>query len=345
MNRALVRKIITSNLGKPPEVLFASFEPTAFAAASLGQVHRAVAKDGAPLAVKIQYPGISATIRNDVQMIKALLFPLPEYQLLKPVLKEIEERLMEEIDYEQEAQHLVYFKNQLKLDHVAVPVFYPETSCQNVLSQGRLEGVPLNDWLTTDPSQEERDAVARRLHTIYLHGLYELNCIHADPNPGNFLIGPDLTIGLVDFGCIKCFDPHFVNLYKQLPRIAQKGTADEVGHLIRSFGLLGSHPDKRASEMITGIFMAIGNWFAQLYEEEYFDFGVHPDFIERGKQISYQSMALRKHMKDVNTNFVYLHRTRYGLIRLFEMMKARVRMWNLYEWEGEEDGQEKSNSS
>lgn len=345
MNRALVRKIITANLGKPPEALFAFFEPTAFAAASLGQVHRATARDGSPLAVKIQYPGISATIRNDVQMIKALLFPLPDYHLLKPVLSEIEARLMEEIDYEQEARHLVYFNEHLELEHVAVPVFYPETSCQNVLSQGRLEGEPLNDWLSGGPSREERDAVAQQLHTIYLNGLYGLNCIHADPNPGNFLIGPDLTIGLVDFGCIKCFDARFVDLYKQLPRMALKGTAGEVGDLIRAFGLLGSHPEKQASDRITRMFMEIGKWFAQLYEDEYFDFGAHPDFVERGKQISYQSMALRKHMRDVNTNFVYLHRTRYGLIRLFETMKARVRMWNPYEWEGEPDGQKKSNGS
>jgi len=245
---------------------------------------------------------------------------------------------MEEIDYEQEAQHLVYFKYQLELDQVAVPAFFPETSCQNVLSQGRLEGVPLSEWLSGCPSQEERDAVARKLHTIYLYGLYEFNCIHADPNPGNFLVGPDLSIGLVDFGCIKCFDPRFVDLYKQLPRMALVGTADEVWDLIRAFGMPGDHPDRQAHDIITNIFMETGKWFAQLYEHEYFDFGAHPDFIERGKQISYQSMALRKHMKEVNTNFVYLHRTRYGLIRLFEMIKARVRMWNPYEWEGEKDG-------
>ena len=75
MNRALVRKIVTSSLGKPPEEVFASFDANAFAAASLGQVHLATARTGEPLAIKIQYPGIRATISNDVQMIKTLLFP------------------------------------------------------------------------------------------------------------------------------------------------------------------------------------------------------------------------------------------------------------------------------
>ena len=334
MNRALVRKIITSSLGKPPEEAFASFDTNAFAAASLGQVHLAVARTGEPLAVKIQYPGISATIANDVQMIKTLLFPLPDYQLLRPILAEIEERLMEEIDYEQEAHHLTLFKNRFHVDHVTVPEFFPETSCRTVLSQGRIEGVPLDKWLTTNPSQAARDTVANRLHAIYMHGLYELNCIHADPNPGNFLIGPDLEIGLVDYGCVKCFDRKFVDLYKQMPRMAIEGTSEQVWKLIQAFGMLREETDPLISEKITSIFMETGKWFAELYKQEYFDFGAHPDFIEKGKQISFQSMDLRKHMKDVNTNFVFLHRTRYGLIRLFELMQARVRMWNEYEWQG-----------
>ena len=334
MNRALVRKSITSNLGQPPEALFADFEPMAFAAASLGQVHRATAKDGTPLAVKIQYPGIRATIGNDLQMIKALLFALPEYQLIKPGLREIEMRLMEEIDYEQEARHLVLFKKQLNLDHVRVPVFFPETSNRQVLTQSRLEGMPLDQWLATDPSQVARDTVAARLNTIYIQGLYELNCIHADPNPGNFLVGADLSVGLVDFGCIKCFDPHFVNLYKNLPRTALIGSEGDVWELLGGFGLLDDQPEQKVRDIITQIFMETGKWFAQLYQAEYFDFGAQPDFIERGKRITYHSLALRKYIKQINTNFIYLHRTRYGLIRLFEMMKARVRIWNPYEWEG-----------
>ena len=284
MNRALVRKAIVSNLGRPPEELFASFEPMAFAAASLGQVHRAVAHSGEPLAVKIQYPGIGTTICNDIQMIKALLFPLPEYQLLRPVLKEIEERLLEETDYEQEARHLLFFKAHLKAEKIQVPALFAETSCRNILSQSRQEGIPLDEWLSHAPSQEQRDIVARRLNLIYLQGLYKLNCIHADPNPGNFLIGPDLGISLVDFGCIKCFDRSFVDLYRQLPRMALVGTTREVWDLIQAFGMFGSNPDKAAETTISDLYMKIGKWFAKLYEQEYFDFGANPDFIEEGKQ-------------------------------------------------------------
>ena len=253
---------------------------------------------------------------------------------MRPILVEIEERLMEEIDYEQEARHLTLFKNRFHVDQVTVPDFFPETSCHNILSQSRITGMPLNEWLNTGPSQTARDTVANRLHAIYMHGLYELNCIHADPNPGNFLIGPDLEIGLVDYGCVKCFDRKFVDLYKQMPRMAITGTSEEVWGLIKAFGMLGEEADPQTSEKITAIFMETGKWFAELYKQEYFDFGAHPDFIEKGKQLSFQSMDLRKYMKDVNTNFVFLHRTRYGLIRLFEQMQARVRMWNEYEYRG-----------
>ena len=138
-------------------------------------------------------------------------------------------------------------------------------------------------------------------------------------------IGPSTRI--VDLGC-------GTGNYADL---LQKITSSQVFGVEPSAGMLS-----KAKQKESAVLFKAGDATHVPFEDEYFDFGAHPDFVERGKQISYQSIALRKHMKDVNTNFVYLHRTRYGLIRLFEIMKARVRMWNPYEWEGEPDGQKKS---
>ncbi len=124
INRALVRKTIQNGLGKPPEQIFATFESTAFAAASLGQVHRAATQDGAELAVKIQYPGIRETIQNDVQLIKTALRPLPEYRMIVPAILEIETRLLEETDYTRELDNLTFFKERLCMDRVIVPAPY-----------------------------------------------------------------------------------------------------------------------------------------------------------------------------------------------------------------------------
>ena len=121
INRALVRKIIQNNFHKAPEEVFAEFDPTAFAAASLGQVHRATAKDGSPLAIKVQYPNMKATIRNDIQIVKTALRPMRDYDLFLPALEEIEERLLEETDYLQEAKNTQFFKDKLQLENVIVP--------------------------------------------------------------------------------------------------------------------------------------------------------------------------------------------------------------------------------
>jgi predicted unusual protein kinase regulating ubiquinone biosynthesis (AarF/ABC1/UbiB family) len=188
INRALVRKTIQNGLGKPPEQIFATFESTAFAAASLGQVHRAATQDGAELAVKIQYPGIRETIQNDVQLIKTALRPLPEYRMIVPAILEIETRLLEETDYARELDNLTFFKERLRVDRVIVPAPYGEYSADTVLSAEHLNGPTLDEWLKTGPERRERDLVAQTLQDLFIFGLYRLHRIHADPNPGNFIV-------------------------------------------------------------------------------------------------------------------------------------------------------------
>lgn len=341
INRALVRKIITSNLGKAPEEVFQSFDSKAFAAASLGQVHSAVAKSGEHLAIKIQYPGIKDTIQNDIRMVKAVLKPLPEYELILPVLEEIECRLLEETDYVQEAENTLFFKQHMKLKNVSMPDYFPQTSTDKIISLTYMEGLPLNEWLKQSHSQKERNLVAQTLHHIFLHGFYEMNCIHADPNPGNFIIGQDCHIGLLDFGCVKHFNPEFVHLYRQIPETALTGSKVDHMALLKAFQIGGPTVEQEVLKQMTDLTYETGKWFSKLYKEESFDFGANNDFVREGKQMINKVFELRKHFQKMDTNFLYLHRTRYGLVRLFEMMKAKVKIQNKYEWDG--DGTLKGN--
>ena len=333
INRALVRKIMTNSLGKAPEEVFQSFDSKAFAAASLGQVHRAVAKTGEHLAIKIQYPGIKDTIQNDIQMVKAVLKPLPEYAIILPILEEIELRLFEETDYIKEAENTLFFKQHMKLENVSIPDFFAQTSADNILSLTFMAGLPLNEWLKQSHPQEARDAVAQILHQIFLYGFYEINCIHADPNPGNFIIGPDLHIGLLDFGCVKHFDPEFIDLYRQIPKTALTGSKADHMALLKAFQIGGPNVEQEVLKQMTDLTYETGKWFSKLYREEYFDFGANKEFVQEGKQMMQKVFELRKHFQKMDTNFLYLHRTRYGLVRLFEMMNARVKIQNPYEWE------------
>lgn len=331
INRALVRKILINNLGEPPEKLFKQFEPLAFAAASLGQVHRALSLDGKSLAVKVQYPDMAKTIDNDIRLINTLARPMADYPLIKTALDEIRGVLLAETDYEKEAANIRFFHGNLNLPGVKVPKTVPDLSTGQILTMSLLEGQVLSEWLKTDPDQDSRNQVAQTLNDIFIKGLYELNLIHADPNPGNFLVMENLDIGLLDYGCVRAVGQDFVTLYRELIRLG--GTRDFTGYqeLLARMKFIPRDMDPVVrDQMITG-FMDMGDWFSQMFSTPYFDFGANPDLMAQGRQIGTKMQKFRGHIQGFMPEFVFLDRTRYGLIRLYEQMKVRIRIQNPYE--------------
>lgn len=333
LNRALVRKVIQNEFGRPPEKIFRRFDPVAFAAASLGQVHRAEGRAGSDLAVKVQYPGIKATIKSDIEMVKTLFWPLPDFDFVFPAIGEIEQRLLEETDYGKEAEHLSFFARHLKMAQISIPAVNYRTSGETVLTTAYMPGPTLNEWLESDPPQADRDRVAEVLHDLFLKSLYELNCIHADPHPGNFIINADLSVGLLDFGCVKKLPSEFVKKYAPLVRAAITQDNQEFLRILKELNVIGDDMDPEAEALYIGVISKLGRWFGKLFESDRFDFGTNVDFFAESKQMTEEMYRLRSHV-EVNPHFVFLDRTRYGLLRLFEKMKARVRIRNPYEWDG-----------
>ncbi len=331
LNAALVRKIIKTELGAAPDEIFQSFEPKAFAAASLGQVHRAVSKTGKSLAVKIQYPGIKQTISSDIQMVKAVLKTMPDGRILIPMAEEVEERLREETNYDLEAQNASFFARHMPKEDFQIPLAYSDISSKQVLAMEYIEGPELHTWLKTAPSQQERDRVANLLYSLFLYGFYESRCIHADPNPGNFIIQNNGNIGLLDFGCIKKFTPDFIECYRRFPGVIIKSNKNEYIGLMKDLRLLKEGLSAEIESKIVDIYHPISKWFAQLYKEESFDFGKNKDFFKQGREVLMGVRKLRKYFGNIDPSFVFLDRTRYGLMRLFEKMEARVRIKNMYE--------------
>ena len=166
INRALVRKVVQDGLGGTLESHFESFDLRAHAAASLGQVHRAVGLDGRSLAVKIQYPGIAKTIDSDVALLRQMLRPMVQGDHLRPTLDEVAARLREEVDYEQEAQNCTYFAKVLNVDGVRIPAVVTERTAPTVLTTTFMPGRPLDRPLQqTLAGFEERQGLAIDPHT------------------------------------------------------------------------------------------------------------------------------------------------------------------------------------
>ncbi len=331
INRALARKVVQDGLGRPPEVVFRQFDPRAFAAASLGQVHRAVSVEGQELAVKIQYPGIADTIQSDVSLLRRLLGPVVENDHLQPALREIAARLHEEVNYLQEADNLMFFAHNLVMDGVRTPRVLPDLTARTVMTTTMMPGKPLDLWLKENPDQESKDHIAQKLSDLVLKGLYELHVIHADPNPGNFIVNDDLTIGLVDFGCVKRLRSGFVDLYRQLAMAASHQDKSAHFELILRLGLISPDLDATTRNKIREISDTAMAWFSRLFSEETFDFRANSGYMGQGQAVMRQYQRLHRHLR-MNPEFIFLDRTRYGLLRIFEMLGARVRFRNLYEY-------------
>lgn len=332
INRALVRKIIQNSFNEPLENIYSAFDTNAFSAASLGQVHYATTQNGEHLAVKIQYPGISKTIKNDIELVKNFLKPLPDYKLILPVIKEVEARLFEEVDYLQEAENIAYFSKNLNLKGVTVPYVNIKVSSSTVLSMEYLSGTVLNEWINTNPPAEQRNKVAQTIFDIFLKSFYELNCIHADPNPGNFIIQDNLNIGLVDFGCVRRFEPEFISLYLQMHNALFMDDRTEILRTLKALHFFNSKTDPKIETKISTAFSKFSRWFSRPYKEDVFDFRLNSDFLIEGKKLMNEFSRFRNHF-NLNPDFVFFDRTRYGLFRLFERMQARVKFRNPYEGE------------
>jgi len=204
MPAATVHKVLSAELGAQWRRRFSSFDDTPAAAASIGQVHRGVWKDGRPVAVKVQYPGAGDALISDftqvarVGRIAAGWIPGLD---IKPILEELKARVVEELDYRLEAESQSRFALAFRDDPVfAIPEVVAST--QHVIVSEWLDGVPLSRLIATG-TPAERDLGARRYLEFLLAGPARAGLLHADPHPGNFRLLDDGRFGVLDFGAVK----------------------------------------------------------------------------------------------------------------------------------------------
>lgn len=321
MNRALIRKVISSELGAPPEKLFAVFEPVPFAAASLGQVHRAVSTDGRELAVKVQYPGIAQGVKTDMEMAKALIKMTPYAGFFSGVIGEIQDRVYEELDYRKEARNTIWFQEHLNMERVIVPGVVEELSGKNVLTTTRVDGRHLNEWLDTNPGPEERNRYGQLLCDLFATNVYRHRVIHADPNIGNFLFRDDGRLGLIDFGCVKVLEDDFAENLRLLMRGIEEEDMEKVRKMYETVGV---HYKSSSNDREFRDFMSRWlEWITRPLREEYFDFAANPDYFTEGRKFIPRIYGM---VDRYDGSLVYYGRSEYGLYRILHRLGARVRL-------------------
>jgi len=284
MHYAMVREVFFDEFGREPEEMFAGFERKAFAAASLGQVHRARLHSGEEVAVKIQYPGIARPIRSDMKNLRLLLQPMrmgEDWGNILDKLADIEKVLLAEADYTSEARFAEVVRSSFTPeDGVVVPRVHAEYSSRRVLTTQYLEGVHLDTLLASHPPQELRDRYTHLMTVATMRMLYRAHWLLADPSPGNYIFMPDGRLGIIDFGCTRALDEEEWRMQCEVEAALLGRDEEEMERLIVKASLYQSAQDM-GPQRLEGIGRVIRWQLEPWLSEGLFDFGDR-DFFRRG---------------------------------------------------------------
>ena len=346
MGPAFVRRRMLAELGPEWADRFASFEPQPAASASLGQVHRARAHDGTPLAAKLQYPDMQSAVEADLTQLK-MVFAL--HARMNPavetgeILQEISARLREELDYALEARHTALY-GLIFADEpsIRVPRVLPELSTKRLLTMTWLEGRRLLDYKNAPLAH--RNTIARAMFRAWWFPFSHYGVIHGDPHLGNYTIfaadgggGGDGTgeptlgvpagINLLDYGCIRTFPTPFVQGVIDLYTGLLEGKRDLVVNAYETWGFKG---------LSTELIDTLNIWARFIYgpllddrEREIAD-GTTPGQYGRKEAFTVHKALKEKGPVKVPREFVFMDRAAIGLGAVFLHLRAELNFYRLF---------------
>src|SRR3954452_14736314 len=259
-----IEKLLKDELGVPLEDVFDEFEEEAFAAASIGQVHRATTTEGKHVAVKIQYPGIAEAVETDLRNMQ-MVFPLVKRLApgldVKALATELRERIGDELDYEVEAQnHRAMARAWREHPFVHVPPVDTARSRRRVLVTELLYGRRFEEIKRLD--EPERDRFGEIVFRFFFGTLKHLRRAAGDPHPGNYLLLDDGRVGFLDFGLMRVIDTDYLASEQALARAVIGHDAEGVHRLLAQLGYL---PDPNAFDpaKLLGQIEAAGAWYLE----------------------------------------------------------------------------------
>ncbi|MGO9674812.1 MAG: ABC1 kinase family protein [Methylocella sp.] len=336
MGAAFVKRRMQAELGPDWRSRFQSFDPHPAAAASLGQVHRAVADDGAMLACKLQYPDMKSAVEADLGQLE-ILFAL--HRRLNPVIdtremtEEIGARVREELDYAREARHAALYRGILaEFEDIRVPRIWPELSTGRLLTMDWLAGEKLLGF-TGAPAQA-RARIASAMFKAWWIPFIRFGVIHGDPHLGNYTVfgGDDEAeaakgINLLDYGCVRIFTPKFVGGVVELYEGLLHDDFDRTFHAYETWGFHGLTRDLADILNIWARFI-----YAPLLDDRVRTVadGVAPGQYGRRQAFQVHQALKRKGPVRVPREFVFMDRAAIGLGGAFLHLDARLNFYRMF---------------
>ncbi len=333
MGPGFVRRRMQAELGPDWQSRFKSFEATSSASASLGQVHKAVGHDGRQLAVKLQYPDMQSAVAADLGQLR-VVFAL--HARMDPavetgeILKEISERLKEELDYELEARHTALYGLIFKDDPlIRVPEIVPELSTKRLLSMTWLEGRRLLEYKPAP--LEDRNQIARAMFRAWWFPFSHYGVIHGDPHLGNYNVfeedGKPSGINLLDYGCMRTFQPKFVQGVIDLYRGLERGDEALIVQAYETWGFKGLSKD---------VIEVLNIWARFIYGPLLDDRvrsiaeGTTPGEYGRREAFTVHEALKEKGPVKVPREFVFMDRAAIGLGGVFLHLDARLNYYRMF---------------
>ena len=325
----LVRKTFKQYLGNYPEDIFETFTAESVNAASIGQVHKATNK-GKKLAVKIQYPGVANSISSDLTLVKPVatrLFNLRGKDSEK-YFKEVEGKLLEETDYTLELEQSKEITEACSMiPNLKFPNYYPEFSCDKILTMDWMEGIHLSEYTAQKNNTEQMKLVGQTLWDFYMYQMHVLKRVHADPHPGNFLVDASGALVAIDFGCIKEVPEDFYVPYFELAQKEAMEDRDFFIDKITTLEILRPDDSEEDSAYITDLFHELLGVLTFPFHNETFDFS-DESFWSKVAQMS-ERLSQDEQIRKLNGNrgsrhFLYINRTFFGLYNLLHDLKADI---------------------
>ena len=335
MGWPFVRRRMAAELGPDWEDRFGQFEHDAAASASLGQVHRAQSHDGRKLAVKLQYPDMQSAVEADLSQL-GVLFSL--HRRMRPaietseMMQEISARLREELDYELEAKHMRLYGLIFADDpSIGVPEVLPELTTRRLLTMTWMEGGRLLDY--TKRPLEERNRIARAMFRAWWYPFSHYGVIHGDPHLGNYTVfedgeGKAAGINLLDYGCIRTFEPKFVQGVVDLYHGLLRGDRALVVHAYETWGFSGL-----SNELIDVLNIWATFIYGPMLEDRVRTIaeGVSPGSYGRQEAFRVHQGLQDKGPVKVPREFVFMDRAAIGLGGVFLHLNAELNYHRLFE--------------
>lgn len=333
MGWPFVKRRMKAELGPDWESKFQSFEHTASAAASLGQVHKAKAKNGDLLACKLQYPDMQSAIDADLNQLKIIFGIYGRYDnsiRTEHIHTELSERLREELDYELEARHCKLYAHMLQGEKnvVHVPEVIDELSTKRLLISTWLEGEKILNFVDAHP--EKRSRLAMNMFRTWYVPLYYYGVIHGDPHLGNYTVRKDDSINLLDFGCVRVFRPEFVGGVIDLYNALMTDNRDLAVKAYETWGFTGLSNEQIDTLNIWAKFLygpvmedkvrLIGETSGGIYGRETAE-KVHKKLRE---------LSRGKGGVSVPREFVFMDRAALGLGSVFIHLKAEINWYRVF---------------